>query len=198
MKKNIRKIFLILLLITIAYSVTTGGMVIEFSGGFRWTSGHSALSYKTSKLQSSIRIVDNPSSFNLPFILWLLYSTGSPYPIELQITDNTKQAKWLTIESIEISFEDKTEKHVLQPPKRYDFKLSDLSFGVGDGTITNISVSGLKVILPISVKRDQTCSIFILGFIENIDGSKNVFKINETISYIPETRMYTLWSGAHD
>ena len=182
----------------VAYSVLTGGMVVEFSGGFKWTSGHAALRRNADQLQKSVRIVDESQSVWVPFILTVFYSRGEPYPIEIQITDNTQEAKQLTIETIEMRFETDNQKHILDPPWTSAFTSEKLYFGDGNGPIVEVPVVQVTDRLPVTVDKGSACHVRLLGTLDKVDGTRMPFELGRSFRFQPKWRAYTFWSGLHD
>lgn len=181
----------------VAYVALTGGIVVDWDGGFRWA-GHTALRHRTEELQSSIGIVDEHRSTGIPFILWLHYSQGEPYPIELRIVDNTRAAKQITLHTITVSYGANVRESVLNPPWTGTFTEMELCFGSGDGTLVDVPVTHLREILPVTVDEDRSCEIRLAGTIQNVDGTSTPFDLTRQFDFQPQVRTYTVWSGLHD
>ena len=192
--KSIVIIVLVLLVASIVNYLYFWGIVIECTGGFKFSTIPVFKDIFTGIHAAQMTLGENPNNpiVGIPFVFYLYGIEPPPYVILLDIDDETESIEKIFIESIAIEYTDGQRiEHALDWDKA--FASSAVLKSIGGGKNAVFPVMTLDEKLPVAVDRRESCNIRFVGYFVKKGGEKIPFDTTEYFEY--EHREWRITTG---
>jgi hypothetical protein len=182
----------LVILSLLVYVIATGGIAVEYHGGFRYDYQYGI--FEGDGIESSLEIAEPDSLFAVPLICWIWYPKSPPHAISISVTDKTQSIKSIHIETAFVDYGEGDKR-------RYDVNWNRefeafVAYYQENREFVATPVTSLHANLARIVEENRSFNIELEGFFIKSAGEKVPFKTSTSIEYEePEYRVGTLLSG---